>query len=129
MFVYLTALFSSRILVSQAWRDGTGRDVSSQSLPVPAFSNNRVQLVSVNGHHSTLLPVTSGVPQGSLLGPLLFLVYINDLPECVTFSKTFLVADDTKCLASSSGNSSSVGLQHDLDNLIHWSVSNNMLFN
>ena len=54
MFVYLTALFSSRILVSQAWRDGTGRDVSSQSLPVPAFSNNRVQLVSVNGHHSTL---------------------------------------------------------------------------
>ena len=94
-----------------------------------AVDDNRVQLVTVNGHHSTLLPVTSGVPQGSLLGPLLFLVYINDLPECVTFSKTFLFADDTKCLASSLGNSSSVGLQHDLDNLIHWSVSNNMLFN
>ena len=76
------------------------------------YLDNRVQLVSINGHFSSLLPVTSGVPQGSLLGSLLFLVYMNDLPECATSCKIFLFADDTKCLASSCENNSSVGLQY-----------------
>ena len=64
------------------------------------FSNylmNRKQLVSINGNHSTILPVSSGVPQGSILGPLLFLVYINDLPQYVDNCKIFLFADDMKC--------------------------------
>jgi uncharacterized protein YggT (Ycf19 family) len=63
------------------------------------YLSNRKQFVFVNGKCSPLLTILLGVPQGSILGPLLFLLYINDLPEASTLL-TSLFADDTKLLAS-----------------------------
>ena len=48
----------------------------------------------IDGHFSTDAKITSGVPQGSVLGPLLFLIYIDDLPNCVQNSASRLLADD-----------------------------------
>ena len=57
--------------------------------------SNRVQQVWVNGAHSDWAQVTSGIPQGSVLGPILFVLYINDLP-CNILSEVYMFADDTK---------------------------------
>ena len=50
------------------------------------YLTNRYQYVAINGAASGVLPVTSGVPQDSILGPILFLVFVNDLPATVTAS-------------------------------------------
>ena len=63
---------------------------------------NRKQFVCVNGHCSEIFNITCGVPQGSVLGPLLFLLYINELPNISKKLKFYLFADDTNLLFSSS---------------------------
>ena len=63
-----------------------------------AYLSNHLQCVNVNGILSDFLPVLSGVPQGSLLGPLLFVVYVNDMPNVFLHTIPFMFADDTKCL-------------------------------
>ena len=55
----------------------------------------RFQYVSVNGHSSDLLPISCGVLQGSFLGLLLFLIYVNDLPNISKVFQFYLFADDT----------------------------------
>lgn len=93
------------------------------------YLSNRKQLVSINGSHSSVLPVSSGVPQGSILGPLLFLVYINDLPNTITPFKVFLFADDTKCCHPVSSILNCYQLQNCLDKLSDWSERWNLHFN
>ena len=67
-----------------------------------------------------LLPVISGVPQGSILGPSLFLIYINELPEQVDYTSCYLFADDTKLLTAVMGVNDESQLQQDLDTVNRW---------
>ena len=83
------------------------------------FLNNRKPAVVMNGINSEKIPVSSGVPQGSVLGPILFLAYINDLPEQVK-SKVRLFADDTALYLAISSTTESEVLQTDLASLEQW---------
>ena len=67
-----------------------------------SYLSNRKQYVSVNGHASDELIITHGVPQGSVLGPLLLLLFINDLPSVSKFLTFYLFADDTNIYYESS---------------------------
>ena len=85
---------------------------------ISSFLADRTQAVVVNGEHSSHIGVESGVPQGSVLGPALFLYYINDIPEG-TKSTVRLFSDDTLLyLAVTSQNDSQI-IQQDLDRLTH----------
>ena len=79
--------------------------------------------------HSEWLPVSSGVPEGSNLGPLLFILYINDLPSSISFSNTLLFTDDSKVSKAISSISDSADLQSDLNSIHMWSFVNGLSFN
>ena len=84
------------------------------------FLSNRTQRVVVNGVQSEQAQVTSGIPQGSVLGPLLLVIHIDDLPH-VTKCPTRLIADDTKVFAQSDLVNNTETLLEDLDSLQAWS--------
>ena len=98
---------------------------------IKAWLSGRRQRVVLNGHASEWLPVRSGVPQGSVLGPLLFLVYINDIDKVLnpTGTSIFKFADDTKVLRIVNNEEDQALFQHELDNLLAWSAEWQMLFN
>ena len=95
---------------------------------IEQWLSGRRQRVSVNRTLSDWLGVSSGVPQGSVLGPVLFLIYINDI-DIDLISKLSKFADDTKvCKSVSNGRDREV-IQADLDKLHEWSVQWQMKFN
>ena len=98
---------------AQLWNTGLSSNVLGW---IRAFLGDRAQQVVVGGEESDSVPVTSGVPQGYVLGPILFLVYINDLPDNVA-SEVRLFADDTAMYLTMQGADDSSVLQQDLDRL------------
>ncbi len=87
---------------------------------IESFLMGRKQRVNVRGSFSAWSKVTSGIPQGSVLGPLLFILYINDLPDTVE-SLAHIFADDTKLHRHIKSESDCWILQEDLDHLQAWS--------
>jgi len=83
------------------------------------FLSNKQHKVVLNGCASHSIPVTSGVPQGSVLGPVLFTMFVNDIPSTVS-SSVFMFADDTKIFRAIR---SSDTLQNDLNLLYDWSLT------
>ena len=94
-----------------------------------SFLKGRSQTVVVEGFRSYPYPVLSGVPQGTVLGPILFLLFVNDIELSLSHSKVRLFADDSR-LSKPLKNPGDVSLlQQDLNHVLDWAKSNNMLLN
>ena len=91
------------------------------------YLTDRTQFSVVNGHHSSVLNVTCGIPQGSVLGPTLFALYTNDLPRAVTSGSIFMYADDTTvyCIGDSVDNTVT-SLNRALSELNSWCLENSL---
>ena len=86
---------------------------------IKAFLTNRKQTVKVNGISSVEAAVTSGIPQGTVLGPLLVVIYINDLLDNVK-SNGLLFADDTKIFKEITGKDDALSMQYDINSMEKW---------
>ena len=110
----------------RVWHEGLIYKIKSIGVTGPpleliqSFLSHKFQRVVLNGQSSTWLPVTAGVPQGSILGPLLFLIYINDLSNNLS-STAKLFADDTSLFSVVNDvNLSQFHLNSDLKKISEW---------
>ena len=95
---------------------------------IQSFLEDRSQHVKVNNAKSEEQPVTSGVPQGSVLGPTLFIYFINDLPK-ETIVSTKIFADDTKVYTEIESDKDRESLQETVDKMYNWTSSWLLKFN
>ena len=97
------------------------------------YMRNRKQYVNIDGYHSSTRSINLGVPQGSILGPVLFLVFINDLPASLRNTIADIYADDTTISYATdykiAPQDVSDGLQSDLNIIKEWSDNNKMILN
>ena len=95
-----------------------------------SYHTDRTQKCRVNDQLSDSIPVTCGIPQGSNLGPLLFLVYINDLPNCLNYSTPRMFADDTSVsYASNSADELQNVINSEIKCLKSWLIANKLSLN
>ena len=95
-----------------------------------SYLKDRSQITVINGMRSTEQKYTCGIPQGSILGPLLFIMYINDLPDHVSNVHVSMYADDTAIFCSSKNVNDIVDkLNHDLINVDNWLLRNKLSLN
>ena len=86
-----------------------------------SYLEERKQYCAATGHRSNIKNITCGIPQGSCLGPLLFIIYLNDFEKCLEFSQASLYADDTQItIASDDVEKLVLDTQHELVNLFEW---------
>ena len=94
-----------------------------------SYLTNRFQRVIINGVQSDWYSAPSGVPQGSVLGPTLFIMYINDVLSYIKHSELLLFADDAKLFKEISSFDDCLLLQNDIDNFFKWCSSWGMQLN
>lgn len=96
---------------------------------IKSYLYGRVQYVQIGDACSNEFHATSGVPQGSHLGPFLFILFINDIPDCFMHSKSLLYADDQKGFHKIDNNEDAIVFQNDLNNLQRWCEINRLPLN
>ena len=99
---------------------------------IVSYLNNRSQQVYVNGLWSSPKILSCGVPQGSILGPLLFSLFINDVTEVLSFCKYHMYADDIQIYHSRRGENISglcEEINRDLSSILNWSKNNALHLN
>ena len=95
-----------------------------------SYLSDRNQFISINGYNSDLMPIDCGVPQGSVLGPLLFLIYINDLHKAIQYCKVHHFADDTNLFhTSKSVKNLNKLVNRDMKHVNNWLSANKISLN
>ena len=92
-----------------------------------SYLHGRRQYTIINGMKSQVNVLSTGVPQGSVLGPLLFLIYINDIDKCVENSQLAMFADDTTVIKA--GKRVDNLIKKDVDCMFNWFCSNKLTVN
>ena len=97
--------------------------------PLRSYLSQRNQYVVVNGAKSDYFKATSSVPQGSIVGPVLFNLFINDICDFIKHSNILLYADDVKLFTTIHSLTDIDLLQEDIDNIVYWSELNKLYLN